>query len=93
MIWGVGLVRFMTPACHVGEHGFKSRTSRQTWGIGANWEHTGLAHRSQGFESPILHQISVVSIKEMHRALNPVEAGSIPVRPTNVASMIRSLKG
>ena len=26
-------------------------------GIGANWEHTALARLSQGFESPILHQI------------------------------------
>ena len=38
------------------------------WGIGANWEHVGLASRSQGFESPIFHQNLLT---ETHNGVRP----------------------
>ena len=39
--------------------GFDSqmRSKEFLWGIGANWEHAGLATQSQGFDSPIFHQV------------------------------------
>jgi hypothetical protein len=54
------------------------------WGIGANWEHVGLASRSQGFESPIFHQKlsgCIVSLVD-GRAWNSEAAGAEPATQT-----------
>lgn len=57
--------------------------NKNQWGIGANWEHVGLAHRSQGFESLILHQMDFV--------INPARRGlSVQVRfdPQSLAPVV-----
>jgi hypothetical protein len=53
------------------------------WGIGANWEHAGLASQSKGFDSPIFHQINIMGMGTAWCGRRPVtpdiQVGSLPI--------------